>query len=24
MPSYMEELCQSDRVGRDQKDTGEP
>ena len=24
MPSYMEELCQSNRVGRDQKDTGEP
>eukprot|EP01043_Picozoa_sp_COSAG02_P025898 COSAG02_NODE_1473_length_12429_cov_3.759448_4_plen_477_part_00 len=24
MPSYLEELCQSNRVGRDQKDTGEP
>ena len=24
MPSYMEELCQSNRVGRDKKDTGEP
>ena len=24
MPSYMEELCQSNRVGRNQKDTGEP
>ena len=24
MPSYLEELCQSNRVGRNQKDTGEP
>eukprot|EP01051_Picozoa_sp_SAG22_P022755 SAG22_NODE_5580_length_990_cov_1.636364_2_plen_74_part_01 len=24
MPSYLEELCQINRVGRNQKDTGEP